>query len=161
MINYDEVYNATEVAIENKTLYKLFTNKKYFAELFETEEPIDRAIVVKFVYRIYEKNPSKQKEIKALLFKALTKMINGTAINLWVSAYCIFIMISTQEKKMAPFNLDKELLNLFCSKILENKDKLSKMHNYDNKAPESLFTDIERLDGILQREYAAKMLKFE
>lgn len=164
MIRFEDVYQNARKAFLNKELYEFIAGEKgYDCPVLDapTCVPTDwTAIIPNGIYALYRNEALYREDIKKDFFEAIRKLIRGSDIEIWEAAYVVFFLLRSQARGTAPFNVDEDILTLFCRRLDERKAFLAKNYQYDGKGfPNGLLGDIERLNGILIKKYSTEMVK--
>lgn len=164
MIRFEDVYQNARKAFLNKELYEFISGGKgYDCPVLDAPTciPTDWTVIIpNGIFALYKEETIYGEEIKKDFFDAIRKLICGSDVEIWEAAHVLFFLLRSQAIGTAPFNVEEDILTLFCGRIDERKAFLAKNYQYDGKDfPNGLLGDIERLNGILIKKYSTEMVK--
>lgn len=163
MIRFENVYDTAKEAYDKNELYEFLCGKNdYDLPVLDapTNIPTDWTVIIpNGIYKLYKNNIGDQEKIKNDFVAALKRMINGESTEIWEAAYIIFILLKSQSRNVAPFNIDEALVDMFSNRVNECKSQLSENKEYDGaQFSNGLLGDIERLNSILNSKYSVRMV---
>lgn len=164
MIRFENVYDTAKKAYDKNELYEFLCGKNdYDLPVLDapTNIPTDWTVIIpNGIYKLYKNNIGDQEKIKNDFVVALKRMINGESTEIWEAAYIIFILLKSQSRNVAPFNIDETLVDMFSNRVDECKSQLSENKEYDGaQFSNGLLGDIERLNSILNSKYSVRMVR--